>query len=418
MFVHSLELENFRNYETLSLNFDSETTVFFGANAQGKTNILEALYLCSCARSHRTGRDRELIRWGCDSYQVQIQFQRENEAEEKLRIIYREENLQKPNQDDDTSSNRGGDQKNFREASLFLGKKEPFKERKIFHNGFQLDKLSDLFGLFQTVIFAPEDLMIVKGSPAVRRRFIDILISQVSRSYFRDLQRYQQILRQRNLLLKKAREHSGKGKKDSIAQQLELVSMDTWNQELAVCGARLVKKRYEILSQIQEEAQKSLQCLSDGSEEIQVIYHGPSGLNPEEDEKTVQNAFYNRLCQTTQEDILKGSSSQGPHRDDFDLLVNQRLAKVDASQGQQRSIVLALKMAELALIETATEESPVLLLDDVLSELDQKRRNGLFEAIQGRQVFMTCTDPEVADWSHSGQVKRVKIQQAQVHLSD
>lgn len=378
MRVRSIYCENFRNFEQLSLEFGKRSNRFCGKNAQGKTNLLEAIFLCGCARSHRTGRDSELIRQGESSYLVKLVYELDNGSVQEIQHVYRD---------------------------------FPKPERKISHNGFPLERIADLYGLFQAVIFAPEDLSLVKDGPAERRRYLDMLISRISPSYFKDLQYYQNILFQRNNLLKQLRQNgaftarrSSASKTDSndeLGRKMQRLSLDIWNEKLAECAARIMAKRYSETEKILFQARQALKQISAGDEELDIQYRTSLGIIPEASIEQIQKQLMRQLERSEEDDILRGATSRGPHRDDLEISINSLPVRIYASQGQQRSVVLALKLAELKLLETACEEKPVLLLDDVLSELDQERRKSLLTAVQTHQVFMTCTDHDAMDFELS-----------------
>ncbi len=395
----SLTLEQFRNYEQLDLSFPSGTQVFYGANAQGKTNILEAIYLCTCARSHRTGRDDELVRHGQSSYRVSIRFLTDQNLEESLSIAYR------------------------------MATSSKLSSRTIEYNGFEMTRVADLMGLFHAIIFAPEDLQIVKGGPAERRRFIDIMISRTDRAYFRDLQEYWTILGQRNRLLKHIRDtvfnlsrnHRNKRSPEPKSTEQEAQSgndvqqnmntsdeqkkldafqfkmddylhLDVWDKKLAEVSSSILRKRLDYTKYLLEYGSLSLMHLASLKEELSISYRSISGLDHSMTKSEIETHFLNRLKTARDDDIARGSTSQGPHRDDLFFTLNGQDARLYASQGQQRSIVLALKMAELVILSRRTGEKPILLLDDVLSELDASRRHQLLDVTSGHQVFITSTD--------------------------
>lgn len=384
MFVSRLQLKNFRNYPDLDLEFAPRHNVIWGDNAQGKTNILEAVYLMSCARSHRTAKDKELINQAEDFYQVKISFVRDNGAEEELALRY-ESGLatQEPVAD-------GISQASPNLAAAWSGKASKAR-RLIFYQGLELERLQDLFGHFLAVIFAPEDLMLIKQGPGDRRRFLDILISQLSPSYFHQLQIYQKLLKQRNHILKDIRQKEREGL-DSAGRQMLRLNLDIWDEQLAAAGAFIVCKRQAILEELTGAAQAAMATLSASQEVLTLDYQKPSQLDPAEGEAEVQAGIIKRLSQLREDEIQRGYSSYGPHRDDLQILLNGLSAQNYASQGQQRSLVLALKVAELQVLEDHCEQKPVLLLDDVMSELDQDRRTRLFNLVAGNQVFLTCTD--------------------------
>ncbi|MDO5016199.1 MAG: DNA replication/repair protein RecF [Eubacteriales bacterium] len=367
MFVRGLELENFRNYRRLELDFSRRNNLICGANAQGKTNILEAIYLASCARSHRTGKDRELIFHGEDNYKVKVFFTRDNGSEAILEIDYRQANSKKDR-----------------------GQSGEAAKRVILVDNFPLERISDLFGQINAVIFAPDDLMLIKEGPAGRRRFLDILISQISPSYFRQLQVYQRLLKQRNSILKQARDQCPG--LDVEARKWQRLNFEVWDQQLADSAAALIKKRVEICAELKASAAKAMDLISDQREDFSIRYIPPRGVDGEASEAEISEAFFRRISRNRDEDILRGFTQDGPHRDDLEFLLNGFSAKIYASQGQQRSLVLALKMAELEVIERHCDVKAILLLDDVMSELDEKRRENILQIIDNHQVFVTCTD--------------------------
>ncbi len=360
----SVELVNFRNYERLQLSFPGGRHIFYGRNAQGKTNLIEAIYLCTCARSHRTGRDEELVRHGREFYRARVGFVTDRGLEESVSIEYR------------PSAGRNG-------APL----------RTIRYNDMEIGRLADMMGLFHAILFAPEDLQIVKGGPAERRRFLDILISRTDRSYFRDLQEFWRILAHRNRLLKRlrAREQDGPAGEGIPAEPLS--QLDIWDEALANQGAAILERRIHYVGLLSAYASLSLHHLTRSREGLELHYKSLPGILPEMDRQAISQLYLERLSRSRHDDLIRGSTSQGPHRDDVMILLNGSDARLYASQGQQRSVVLALKMAELTILTEITGEKPILLLDDVMSELDDDRRSRLMEVICDHQVFITCTDP-------------------------
>ncbi|MDO5737888.1 MAG: DNA replication/repair protein RecF [Eubacteriales bacterium] len=369
MQIHSLRLQNFRNYQDQLLEAVPGDNILLGRNAQGKTNILEAIYILSSARSHRTGKDSELIRQGSDFYRLELKFSGQRGADQELLFFYQD--LEK-----------NADREIIRNISP--GRR---KRREIYYQGQKLERISDLFGLFQAVIFAPEDLQLIKGSPSERRRYIDLLLTKLSHHYFINLQEFQRILQERNRLLKKAR--------GGINQFLEL-ELEIWTEKLLSAGAKIIKERVDNLLDLEQYAAAAQAIFSDNQEKLKISYSGFQRFTAEASLEDIQEAYKLRLKRSLAEDIVKGSTSYGPQRDDLELELNGLPAKNYASQGQQRSLALALRIAELKLIAERTGEKPVLLLDDVLSELDDKRRQALFEAIQSEQVFLSCADNKQA----------------------
>lgn len=408
MRIRSIRLENFRNYENQTIPVQSGINVLYGSNAQGKTNVLEAIYLCACARSHRTSRDQDLIRHQADQYQISLSFENEQGYLEEIVIRYLDA--------------VPGDPLRLRPV------------RQIFHNGVKLDRVGEMMGLFHAVIFAPEDLMLVKEGPATRRRYLDLLITQLKPTYFQDLQLYVRLLAQRNKLLKTIREDknfiyrnksidSGQDQ-DTETEAVDpmFMQLDIWDQSLARCAARLIHVRFLFTGRIAKEAEDALTRISSGKEKLSVNYKTVSGIKPEMGIEEIAVLFEKKLKTMINEDVLRGNTGLGPHRDDLEILLNGELLKPYASQGQQRSVVLSLKMAELAIIREEIQELPVLLLDDVMSELDLHRRNCLLSGIDQAQVFVTCTDRThvLSDFKGTRDEKGVTngIQEADINESD
>lgn len=379
MRVLSLHLENFRNYTALDLEFGSRVNVLYGDNAQGKTNVIEALYLSASVRSHRTSKDKELIFHGKDYYKVSIEIQSDqhNLHSESLAL-------------------------SFFDADKSIG--AVYKKRRMaFHNSIELDKISRYFGLFNAVIFAPEDLLLIKEGPSVRRRFMDILISQIRPSYFYDLQQYSRFLNQRNRVLKQIRSSTGK-----IIKNQSIPELDAWDSCMAPYAARIIIQRKHFSKRIAEYAARFHSNISNQKENLELRYHTVTGLNEVGEEintlimpnadpnpeimNDIETHLLNKWRQTQTDDIEKGVTGFGPHRDDLEMSLNNLSIRLYASQGQQRSAALALKLSELSILQEETDEMPVLLLDDVFSELDACRRMALLKSIGEAQVFITCTD--------------------------
>ncbi|MBR2942396.1 MAG: DNA replication/repair protein RecF [Clostridia bacterium] len=357
MRVKSLKLQNFRNYESALITPDPGVTVFTGQNAQGKTNIIEALHLCCLGRSHRTPRDEELIRWGSENAQV------------------RTETLQH----DGTH-----------EVSILLAKHGK-KKKTVRIGSRQAERIGELLGHVCGVLFAPEDLMIVKSGPAERRRFIDMELSQLRPSYFYALQRSVRALNQRNALLKE------------IARDASLIhTLDMWDEQLAACGGEIVRNRRDAVLALSKSAQEAHSALTDGKEVLSIRYisQAAEAENPE-------MALLERLRAARSEDLRRMTTTVGVHRDDLHISINGKEARTYGSQGQQRSAVLALKLAELELAERERAEAPILMLDDVMSELDPTRRRQLIERIDRVQTFVTCTDLSDLAGARQGTVYRV-----------
>ena len=353
MRIEGLYLKEFRNYETLELVSDKNITLLIGDNAQGKTNILESIFLLATGRSHRTNNDQELVRWGKAFFNVKARFFRMG-SEHTLEIRYSE---------------------------------QP-RKKDILLDGME-NKLRDMFGQITTVFFSPEDLLLIKGMPALRRRFLDLEISQVNPAYYRYLQQYARVLSQRNNMLRLIRE-----KKEHENM------LDIWDAQLADIGRKIISKRIDAIKKLSILARLMHRKITDGKEELNIQYKSPyEYVNNADNAKEImeQNLKKNR-----QQDIARTNTSVGPHRDDLLLSVNGYNLRVFGSQGQQRTGVLALKLAELEYMKSETGEYPILLLDDVLSELDGERRKYLIESIKDRvQTFITTTGTDDLDVPHN-----------------
>ncbi len=369
MRVSRIQLKDFRNYERLTVDVEPGINVFFGENGQGKTNLLEAMYLCACARSHRTSRDADLIRMGADGYSAGVRFFDARGYEDEITISYLDA--------------VPGDPQRVRATRI------------VTRDDSRLHRIADMMGVFNAVIFAPEDLMLVKEGPSNRRRYLDILISQVRPSYFYDLQVFQKILQQRNRLLKTMRDKSagpGGGEPSSDRDQL-----DVWDVSLAASSARIIRERLLFASRIAEKAADHHNRISIGKEKLNVRYRTVAGLRLDMSLEDMADLLYRKQKAMVSEDVLRGLTSVGPHRDDLDLTLDGNNMRLFASQGQQRSAVLAMKQAELAIVREETGDMPVLLLDDVMSELDAGRRASLLEGMKEAQVFVTCTEADHID---------------------
>ena len=337
MYIESLELKNFRNYETLALEFHHGTNVFYGNNAQGKTNILESMNLCGTSRSHRGSKDGEMIRFGND--------------EAHIRMFIQKDGIR-------------------RKIDMHLRKS---KTKGVAIDGLPIRRAAELLGLAQIVFFSPEDLNIVKNGPRERRRFLDAITSQVDPYYLRQLGAYNKILAQRNKLLKDLYLNA------SLRDTLEI-----WDEQLVNYGTQIIAAREKLLSKLNRIIREIHLNLTGGLEEIEIIYEQNVG----------QDDFRRRMQEAREKDERMKSSSVGPHRDDFRIMVNGIDIRHFGSQGQQRSAALSLKLSEITLMKETTHDMPVLMLDDVLSELDENRQNYLLKSIGDIQTFITCTGME------------------------
>ncbi|WP_125702177.1 DNA replication/repair protein RecF [Lacticaseibacillus daqingensis] len=360
-----LTLRNYRNYATVDCDFSPQINVLIGANAQGKTNLLEAVYVLALARSHRTSNDRELIRFGQDFAKITGTVARE-----------------------------------IGTTTLELVVSKAGKRARV--NRIEQAKLSQYLGKFNVVLFAPEDLAIVKGSPANRRRFIDMEFGQMSGKYLYNLSQYRTMLKQRNAYLKQLK----------FRQAKDRVFLDVLSDQLAAFGAEIVVARTALLAQMAEFAAVIHQDITKAKETLTFEYQTQV---PEAARGSVEQAYaalQTLFAAHKDREIEQGTTLVGPHRDDVAFIVNGKNVASFGSQGQQRTTALAVKLAEIDLMKAQTGEYPVLLLDDVLSELDDTRQTHLLKAIQNKvQTFLTTT-------SLDGIAREIIDQPAVFHVAD
>lgn len=337
MYIKTLNLLNFRNYKQEKIEFSPKMNIIYGANGQGKTNIAEAVYYFQSGKSFRNIKDREIIKFGEDFAKIEATFQK----------------------------NEG---KSF--SGIFI------KDGKSINlNGFQIVRLSELVGEYNMVIFTPDFLNIIKSGPSERRQFIDQFISQIKPSYFKNLINYYRVLRQRNNILK-------------IKDKNMLLTLDVWNEKLAHFGILINKERIWAIEKINATI-NSIDENESFSEKIKLCY-SPSVKGDFEDYEN----YIKNLNMSKERDLEKGMTHIGPHRDDFEIFMNDINIKKFGSQGQMRTCVLKIKLSECMIIEEMTSDSPILILDDILSELDEERRKFFLKNINDRQVIITCTDKE------------------------
>ena len=337
MIVKQIELHNFRNYENLNLSFSDQVNIFYGDNAQGKTNILESVYVCSTTKSHKGSKDRDMIKLGEEEGHIRMHL-------EKKGVPHR--------------------------IDMHLKKN---KTKGVAIDGIPIKKSTELFGLVNVVFFSPEDLSMIKNGPGERRRFMDLELCQLNKLYLYYLSNYNKILNQRNNLLKQISFNS------SLTETLEI-----WDQQLCEYGTKIIEGRAQFISEMNELVGEIHGNLSGGKEKLSICYE-PSVLAQDMAEK---------LKKSREQDIYRKATGYGPHRDDISFFVGEENLKLFGSQGQQRTAALSLKLAEIELVRKKIGENPVLLLDDVLSELDRKRQHQLLNSMEGIQTIITCTGLE------------------------
>ncbi len=337
MYIKNLNLQNFRNYDNLNIEFSPKMNIIYGHNGQGKTNIVEALYFFQSGKSFRCLKDKEAVKFGEDYFKIQAFFE----------------------------TNQGQS-----DALVFVQDKKSVRL-----NGVQLEKLSELVGEYNMVIFTPDYLNLIKDGPGVRRQFIDSFISQIKPTYFKNLISYYRVLKQRNNVLKQKNKNM-------------LSTLDIWDEKLALLGVKINKMRSSAIDKINETI-NIVGAESFITEKIKLIYT-PSVKGDFEDKEN----FLYQLSSSRERDLEKGITLTGPHRDDFEIFMNDINIKKYGSQGQMRSCVLKLKLSECEIIKEKTGDTPILLLDDILSELDIERRKFFLENIKDKQVIITCTEKE------------------------
>ncbi|WP_338779201.1 DNA replication/repair protein RecF [Metabacillus sp. FJAT-52054] len=351
MHIQELKLRNYRNYPELTVSFENKVNVIIGENAQGKTNMMEAIYVLAMAKSHRTSNDKDLIRWDEEYAKIEGRVVKANGAIP---------------------------------MQLVLSKKG--KKAKINH--LEQQKLSQYIGAVNVIMFAPEDLNLVKGSPQVRRRFVDMEIGQVSAVYLHDLSHYQKILQQRNHYLKQLQ----------IRKQHDRTMLEVLTEQLSEAAAKLYRRRKLFIDQLEKWAQPIHSGISRGLETLTIQYKSSTEVSEDADLSKMIEVYLEKFDKIKEREIERGTTLAGPHRDDLLFFVNGRDVQTFGSQGQQRTTALSLKLAEIELIHEEIGEYPILLLDDVLSELDDYRQSHLLNTIQGRvQTFVTTTSVEGID---------------------
>ena len=330
MFIKEIKLENFRNYDFQKIELNERTNIIFGDNAQGKTNILEAVFINSLGKSFRTNKDKELIKENKNIAKVEIKFIKNN-REEKTKL--------------------------------------ELSDKKIFFvNDIPVKKTSEIIGKINVVLFTPEDIGILKDDPIKRRKFLNIMISQLRPLYIHVLSQYKKTLEQRNNYLKQIK-YENKPK----------INLEIWDEQLANLGIKIYEYRKEFIEKINKKIKIIHLGITDEKENIEIKYK--TNINKEN--------YKEKLIKNRENDIQKGYTSVGVHRDDFEIYINEKNSAIYGSQGQQRSSIISLKLAEAEVIYDEIEDYPVILLDDFMSELDKKRVKGY---IKNNQVIITTTD--------------------------
>jgi DNA replication and repair protein RecF len=339
MYVKYLQLSRFRNYNNLFVELDKNVNVFIGDNAQGKTNVLEGIFYCGFAKSHRTSKDKELIKWDEKEALIQL-YVSKSRLDKKIEV------------------------KIFKEG-----------KKAININSIKISKISELVGVFNVVMFSPEDLRIVKDSPGNRRRFLDMELCQLDNKYYYNLVQYNKVLNERNTIIRHR----------SVDESM----LDIYDEQLVGYGEYIIKKRIDYIDKLNRVGVNIHSEITSYKENIEFKY-----ITQIKDLSSIKNDLRALLSKSRQKDIERHITSIGPHRDDFSISINGIDTRIFGSQGQQRTSVLTIKFASLNIIKEITGEYPVLLLDDVLSELDFMRKKYILSSIKDVQTIITCTGIE------------------------
>lgn len=334
MFIDSLSLNNFRNYDSADIHFSKGINILYGDNAQGKTNVLEAIYMLATTKSHRGNKDKEIIKFDCNESHIKADIS-------KFDINHR--------------------------VDMHLRKG---KNKGVAIDMVPIRRSAELMGLVNIILFSPEDLSIIKNSPLERRRFVDMELCQLNKIYYSNLTNYNKVIDQRNNLLKQI-----------AFDKTKLDMLDVWDSQLVDFGIKIIKDRNNFIEMINEIILNIHKKLTSDKEELIIVY----------DKNVTEETFATELALKRDLDLRYQSTQTGPHRDDISFMVNGMDVKKFGSQGQQRTVALSLKLAEISLVKKLINDNPILLLDDVMSELDSTRRDALLSYINDIQTIITCT---------------------------
>ena len=371
MYLDHFVVQNYRNLEKIDTKFDPNVNIFIGKNAQGKTNLLEAIYFLALTRSHRTNTDKELIHFGSDYANIMGKVYK-SQVNVNLRVLITK------------------------------------KGKKVWINRIEQPKLSKYVGQLNAILFSPEDLELIKGAPALRRKFMDQEFGQINSEYLFFASKYRQVLAQKNNYLKKL----AKG------QAKDQIFLDVLSDQLAGIAAEIISRRFKFLEYLSNFASEAYEHISLASEKLTIAYRPSiSGIKSSDSTEEIYHKVLHNFQKTKIMEMKKGTTLSGPHRDDIEFKLNDRNAHLYASQGQQRSIALSIKLAEIQLVYHLTDEYPLLLLDDVMSELDHGRQSALLNYIHGKtQTFITTTDLEGISWEIIKKPKIYHIQSGKISL--
>lgn len=371
MYLDHFIAQNYRNLSLIDTHFDPNINIFIGKNAQGKTNLLEAVYFLALTRSHRTSNDRELIAFDQDYTNLMGQIHKE-QRELDLRVLITK------------------------------------KGKKVWINRVEQSKLSSYVGQLNAILFSPEDLELIKGAPGLRRKFMDQEFGQVSSEYLYFAAKYRQVLQQKNNYLKQLMKGQAK----------DQLFLDVLSDQLAGIAAEVISRRYRFLGYLSKSATEAYHNISLASEELTLEYvSSVSDITATDSTEQIYQKLLTAFQKNRAVELKRGTTLVGPHRDDLEFRLNDQDAHLYASQGQQRTIALSLKLAEIQLVHQMTGEYPLLLLDDVMSELDHGRQSALLSYIHGKtQTFITTTDLEGISWEIIKQPKIYQIKSGKISL--
>ncbi len=371
MQIEKLKLKNFRNYRELSLQPHPGVNLFFGRNGSGKTNLLEAIHYCSLGRSHRTANDASVVRNGEDFALSSVSI-RNTLGRRDIAVRFHPDEIQK---------------------------------KTILIDGKQIRKFSDMMGCLRCVIFSPEDLGLIKDGPSVRRRYLDMMISQIDRGYFIALQQFKAGMEQRNAVIRNIRMNASG----------DLSMLSAFEETMAPPAAVIIRERRRIVDLLSDIAMETYRRISDTDELFRLSYHSSV-----KEETELEETLCRLFRENREDDIRMGFTSVGPHRDDLVLSLNKNQMKQFASQGQIRTAALSMKLSQMRILRDLSGEAPILLLDDVMSELDRRRRASLIREIMDFQTFITCADRDDVDcakvdkvWSVSAEDGEAKTEPVQ-----
>ena len=371
MLIEELKLKNFRNYSELTLHPHPGVNLYFGRNGSGKTNLLEAIHYCSLGRSHRISNDANAVKNG-EAFALSSVSIRNSLGQREIAVRFHPDETQK---------------------------------KSILLDGKKIAKFSDMMGCLRCVIFSPEDLGLIKEGPSLRRRYLDMMISQINRGYFIALQQYRTCMEQRNALIRNLRANS----------YADTSMLSAFEEIMAAPAAVIIRERRRIVSLLSECAQETYQRVSDTDEIFRLAYHSSV-----KEETEIEEVLCRLFRENREDEIRMGFTSVGPHRDDLILTLNKNQMKQFASQGQIRTAALSMKLSQMQILRDQSGEEPVLLLDDVMSELDRKRRACLIGEISSFQTFITCADRDDVDcekvdkmWMVSADAGEAKVEEIQ-----